>query len=271
MSERAQKARVDGDDLLEQIITQGLDKLNAPAQAEAAGEAPPDEMPPALPQADSGTAANRSRRTAVYLYLLVLFGAAFLMLLLAYFIQRRSNEDTISDLRNSMNLSRKELLDQISALEEENTALKNQNAALGTEIDRLNSDLSQWQERHDEQVMDANVLLGQVLSGQTALNSWELFWELERFYQAGDYEACAAILILRDQEIYSYSTPDAALERDDEIVQTVIDAGYLKGDFHLHPEDYWELVDAFMSRRYFISRPDTSNHVSRETSSAQIS
>ena len=53
----------------------------------------------------------------------MLFGAAFLMLLLAYFIQQRNNESTISDLQSSMNLSREELMEEIETLKEEREQL----------------------------------------------------------------------------------------------------------------------------------------------------
>ena len=46
------------------------------------------------------------KRSSFYVYLAVLFGAAFLMLLLAYFVQRRNNETAISALRSTMDLSR---------------------------------------------------------------------------------------------------------------------------------------------------------------------
>lgn len=60
-----------------------------------------------------------SRKSAVYLYLLVLFGAAFLMLLLAYFIQQRNNAEAIDGLQDSWNLSREELVEEIAKLKEE--------------------------------------------------------------------------------------------------------------------------------------------------------
>ena len=59
------------------------------------------------------------KRSSFYVYLAVLFGAAFLMLLLAYFVQRRNNETAISALRSTMDLSREELMEEIQGLEEE--------------------------------------------------------------------------------------------------------------------------------------------------------
>ena len=118
MNEKPQEAREDErTSPLEQIFTQSLNKMQAPTQTMAVEEdAPPEEISAAPEQADSvkntSPARKKNRRSAVYLYLLILFGAAFLMLLLAYFAQQRSNESASSDLRSTMSLSRKELLDE---------------------------------------------------------------------------------------------------------------------------------------------------------------
>ena len=243
MSEKPQTVREDeSEDLLEQIITQGLEKMNAPAQATAAEEAPKSETAPVPGQKDSAETApsadRKNKRSAVYLYLLILFGAAFLMLLLAYFVQQRSNENTISDLRDSMNLSREELLDEISALEEKNTALSE-------EIDRLQAD----RQAYEEQVQEEVRLWGQNYTDVLdKLYGWSSFWELEQYYQAEDLQNCAAVLLLlelRDQS--TYRTPDNAQERYTEIVRAVIDAGILDEDYHQHPDDYKDLLDAYFS------------------------
>ena len=65
-----------------------------------------------------GEAQGKNKRSSFYVYLVVLFGAAFLMLLLAYFVQRRNNETAISALRSTMDLSREELMEEIQGLEE---------------------------------------------------------------------------------------------------------------------------------------------------------
>ena len=244
MSERPQAAREEEqEDLLERIITQGLDQMNAPGPAEAAAEVPGPDTPPAPKQEEAGKAASsanrRNRRTAVYLYLLILFGAAFLMLLLAYFVQQRSNESTISDLKDSMNLSREELLNEIRDLETENEALNE-------EIDHLNEDLTQWQERYEEKDGELTDLENLLYDTQEKVYSWESFWALERYYQAEDYESCAALLILLPQGQFSFRVPDAAQERYEEIVQAVIDAGILDEDYDRHPDRYNELLNDYL-------------------------
>ena len=121
MSEKPQNARADGqEDLLEQITAQGLEKITPPAQTAAEPETPSGKRKDSTALTD-----RKTRRSGVYLYLLVLFGAAFLMLLLAYFIQRRNNENPTSDLRESAVLSQEEPLSGIGASEGHGGVLSN--------------------------------------------------------------------------------------------------------------------------------------------------
>lgn len=229
MSEKPQGTPADvQEDLIEQIITQGLEKINAPAQT-ATEEAPGSEAPTApKPDGEAAHPADRKKRpSAVYLYLLTLFGAAFLMLLLAYFVQRRSNESAINDLRNSTNISQEELLARIRELEEKNEG--------------LNIQLSILQQRYDAKERSANDIVNQLThNSQEALYSWESFWLLESHYQAGDILICGVILFNQTQVFnnFTYSTPRAVQKRYDEIVRAVVDAGILDEDYKHHLEDY---------------------------------
>ena len=264
MSEKPHGVRADEQrDILEHIITQGLDRMNPPSRT-AEGDAAADGMVPEPVQADSGNTAARTgrerRNSAVYLYLLILFGAAFLMLLLAYFIQQRSSEDTISYLRDSMNLSRQELLDEIreleeqsAALEKKNTALEEKSTALNMELDAWKVIASNWEEHYNEQVWDTHNLFAQYNAAQEELFSWQTLWTLEQSYQAGDLGRCAAVLVLafQDQGAYAYQTPGAALERYEEIVRAVVEADILDADFYRRPSDYNELLNS-----YFPNIPD---------------
>ena len=241
MNETPQTTREDEQDLLEQIITQGLDQMKSPEWARTGPDAPSSETPPAPKQENGEKAAppaeKKNRRSSVYLYLLVLFGAAFLMLLLAYFVQQRNSEDTISDLRDSMNLSRQELLDEIKELEE-------QNAALDEKIDLLNDDLSQWQTRYEEKKEEIADLRNQIRDITDERHSWESFWALEETYRAKNYVKCAHILLVQKQsQIFTYQTPAVVQERYDEIVQAIIDEGILDEDYAEHLDDYSELLE----------------------------
>lgn len=122
MSEKPQ------DELLESVSGSTPPEKQTPPQGGSTGEEAPGSGKKAPP-------ANK--RTSVYRYLLVLFGAAFILLLLAYFIQQRSSETAISDLRDTMNLSRAELMEEIDGLKEEKAALEEQVAGLSPLPDEL--------------------------------------------------------------------------------------------------------------------------------------
>lgn len=248
MSEKPQEVREDEhEDLLEQIITQGLDRMRVPVQTVDAGEPPSSETPPTPKQEAAPFTGKNNRRSAVYLYLLILFGAAFLMLLLAYFIQRRSSEDAISDLRDSMNLSRAELLAQIKKLEELNASMESLYPVLEEGYDRLKDELAQLQVRYEEKDQEASDNWDLYIGVWEELNSWNSFWMLEQYYQEGNYESCATILLLQRQGQFPYQTPKGAQERQAEIVQAVIDEGILNEDYYLHPDNYNDLLDAHYS------------------------
>ena len=255
MNGKSQEARED--DLLEQVFTQGLEKINSSAQMTVAGKAPPEETPSAPGQEGGGNDAppadRKSRQSAVYLYLLILFGAAFLMLLLAYFVQQRSSEDAYNDLRESMNLSRQDLLAQISAGETRIATLKEQNESLREQLDRMDGNLSQLQKRYDEQAQDANIFYEQLIAAQLQLREWESLWTLEQFYQAEDLKSCAAILLFG---MYANHTPAGTEQRYEEIVKAVIRAGILDEDYLLHPEDYSELLDDYLSSIVTVVQPE---------------
>lgn len=235
MSGNSQKTREDEQgDLLEQIITQGLDQLNASAQASAAEGAPADGPPPTSARKDGEDAApppagRKDKRSAFYFYLLILFGAAFLMLLLAYFVQQRSN----ASLRDSMNLSRDVLLDEIRALEEENEALTE-------ELARLKARWEAYEAQVEQEIRYWSQDYG---VAKEYLSAWNSFWELERYYQAGDLQGCAVVLIMQAQGQYTYNAPDPG--RQEEIIQAVIGAGILDKDYYLHPKNYNDLMNAF--------------------------
>lgn len=92
----------------------------------------------------SDTQKTGSKRgQSVLIYLMVLFAIAFLMLLLAFFMQHRSSENTISTLRESvaamqtietLQQQNDQLQKTVDGLQEENATLTEENAALQEEL-----------------------------------------------------------------------------------------------------------------------------------------
>lgn len=192
------------EDILDQIITQGLNKMDTPPeppQEEASrqnppqGETAPEEAPAGQDGKTASPAQKRNKRSSVYIYLLILFGAAFMMLLLAYFVQQRSNASTIDELRSSMNLSREKLLEQIETLEKDKESLRK-------EISRNNDRANQAQTQYNEAVGEVETLqeLFQQKAGQ--LTATVMLGYLERFCGEKDW-LMAAILVEKSDPLFN--------------------------------------------------------------------
>ena len=130
---------------------------------------------------------GKNKRSSFYVYLVVLFGAAFLMLLLAYFVQRRNNETAQSDLRSSFSASRQELMEEIEGLEEEKQGLL-------AEKEGLQAQLSDAQANLD----GANALYEDLLDGYDKYVGYtsilQTLYASEVKLEARDFDGAAATL-----------------------------------------------------------------------------
>ena len=170
---------------------------------------------------DASPAQARNKRSSFYVYLAVLFGAAFLMLLLAYFVQRRNNETAQSDLRSSFSATRQELMEEIEGLEEEKQKLLTEKEALQAQVDKLQqlldeqTDQNFWRERELEDLV----------------LSWQAIQGLERDFRTGDYDGC--VTFFESACISShYFTPPEAADGVEEIYHELAKKGIL------NEEDY---------------------------------
>ncbi len=173
-----------------------------------AGEGAPGKQAEGRPDGNPGPEQNLDRhvsretsphppngkRSSFYVYLAVLFGAAFLMLLLAYFVQRRNNETAISALRSTMNLSRDELMEEIDGLEEEKQGLLTEKEALQAQMDELNTQL----ESANKQYEFINGAYEKYVGYTSIL---QVLYAAEVRLEARDYDGAAAELT---QIVYSY-------------------------------------------------------------------
>lgn len=146
---------------------------------------PPTETPSSPPQPE------KNRRSSVYVYLAVLFGAAFLMLLLAYFVQQRNNATAMDDLRTTSTASRQELLEQIQELEEKRDWLQNAYDLQRERNDRVDEQIEDLQERSD-QYWEALIRMTTWYDNDYTLDC------LERFVRDRDYLMAATIVFTQD-------------------------------------------------------------------------
>ncbi len=131
-----------------------------------------------------GEAQGKNKRSSFYVYLVVLFGAAFLMLLLAYFVQRRNNEAAISELRSTMDLSREELMEEIQELQEERDGL----LASLQEADERQSSLTEQKNELERKLQNTQDSLDETLERVGIMTSFAI---LEQALRDKDYEIAA--------------------------------------------------------------------------------
>ena len=160
------------------------------------------------------------KSTGLGRYLAILFAAAFLMLLLAYFMQLRTSEETLGSLKQS--------LTSIESLDD----LIKENQSLHDKIDQLEDTCEELEETCEElentvtqqgvQILD---LTGQTEALRLTALAWETFYQIETLYQNKDYEACAQLMT----QIYSdgvITIPLPVVERFEAIEAELTDKGH---------------------------------------------
>lgn len=206
-------------DLVE-IMDRSLPKAPDPPEDEPGAKTPSQEgSAPTPEQEESPALSEKNKPSSFYVYLVILFGAAFMMLLLAYFVQKHYNETAITDLRNTMNLSREQLMEENRQLEEDNLALQKELDSLRTQTESLQKRFDYLSELHVQLQIDS----------RDQLVSWADFWAMAENFRAGDYKACAGFYKnVSTPSYYTYATPESAQARYDEIYQFLTEHGYFE-------------------------------------------
>ena len=129
---------------------------------------------------------QRRRQRSVVQYVAILFGAAFLLLLVTFLMERRQyeqiqeeNQEQIDDLRQSVSA--------VQSLEE----LYSENAALREQVDELETQLEQSQEQAGN-LAQANEALSLQLERTGQAMDW--FWQIDEAYVRGRYSLCRDLM-----------------------------------------------------------------------------
>ena len=148
------------------------------------------ESPEKAPETPEKAPISEKKRTALLRYMAVLFGVAFLLVLLSFLIQIRDSRETISDLHQS----------NASALQNA-VQLQEQNQALSTAKDELELQLEEQEdavEDLEDQLEKARTEAtesGKMAQEEEALRlSYELLFKAMDLYNQEDYEGCMAVL-----------------------------------------------------------------------------
>ena len=159
----------------------------------------------------------KNHGASVFTYLAILFAAAFLMLLLAYFIQQRNNDVALDHLRDS--ITSYQSLDQLI---EENQALDDENQRLTQELETAQADSEQWQALYEG--LDADYQAASAQAGTA-----EALLSLSIAYQGGDCETCAGILqTLAGSANYAAPTDENVRSWLQGVCETLTEDGYLQ-------------------------------------------
>ena len=129
---------------------------------------------------------QRRRQRSVFQYVAILFGAAFLLLLVTFLMERRQyeqiqeeNQAQIDDLRQSVSA--------VQSLEE----LYSENAALREQVDELETQLEQSQEQAGN-LAQTNEALSLQLERTGQAMDW--FWQIDEAYVRGRYSLCRDLM-----------------------------------------------------------------------------
>lgn len=117
--------------------------------------------------------ARPRKKGSVMSYLAILFAAAFLLLLLSYFMQQRNSQETISGLKDSVSA-----MQSVANLIADNEALHQEVAAQESQIKRLEKEASSLEAA-------STALQGQLDEQNKALTAMDWLWRIQRAYSRG--------------------------------------------------------------------------------------
>ena len=164
------------------------------------------------PSANADTHAETEKKTAnesshkkyrLALYVSILFGVSFLLMLMSYLISLRNNAVEIEQ-HKSYNVS---ALKSIESLQDENEALKKENEELEETVASLKSDLASaiedlggLQAGYDSELQES----------QNKLRAMDLLWQLNKLYYERSYDSCRQIVEYMEESELSDFLPETS-------------------------------------------------------------
>lgn len=163
------------------------------------GQASPGEKPAERRSSSRSRSRGQQRRSqrSVFQYITVLFGAAFLLLLMTYMMQQRLNKAEIDDLQQSSNST----LQTLENIIEERNQLREENEELSQQLEEANQAAEEANATAEAQAR--------------SLQAMDWFWRIQRQFSRGytsaarelaqQFEASGLVDALPD---VSYAEPD---------------------------------------------------------------
>ena len=134
--------------------------------------------------------AKPHKKVSVMGYLTILFAAAFLLLLLSYFMQQRANEQAISGLQATSNNA----FDSINNLIAEKDRLTGEVEDLEGQVADLQKQLDEAQSQLSGAQSDADAAQTAQDSAEKALEAMDWFWRIQRQFSRGYYTDAANMM-----------------------------------------------------------------------------
>lgn len=147
---------------------------------------------------------TRPRRSALGGYLVILFAVAFLLLLMAYFQQKRLGDQAATDaLKQSSSAVEtiQSLIDDSAKLREENEALKEQIEALKDDHEALKEQYLSEASAHSQQ--------------EAAVAAMDYFWQIDEAYVRQRYSLCRQLIQELKDSGYEGALPDTKATAND--------------------------------------------------------
>lgn len=130
-----------------------------------------------------------NHNTGIGRYLAILFAAAFLLLLLAYFMQQRTNQETLGSLKESITS-----MESLDDLVKENQKLHDEIDLLEDTCETLEGRLTNLQNDNQDLSQQYALAFADLERSQTILDSiYVLYWAESQFTE-GNYEKAADVL-----------------------------------------------------------------------------
>lgn len=129
------------------------------------------------------------RKMSVFGYLAVLFGVAFLLLLMAFFQQQRANDEAEDALQKSQST-----IESIQQLLEEANGLREENEQLTAELDELKGQVTELDAARRLQNLNLEEMSAQLTEQENALKALDYFWQIDEAYVLNRYNLCRTLI-----------------------------------------------------------------------------
>ena len=134
-----------------------------------------------------------NKRNPVLFYLMILFAAAFLLLLMSFLMQRRANQEAIDNLQETSNSATQSLQNTIQ-----------QNEELTKQVEDLEEAFSENQQTIRDQENQLENLEQQVEDLTKGSQAMDWFWQINEAYARGRYSQARSLIQEMGEELPNY-------------------------------------------------------------------